>query len=164
MYNYSANVLWSPEDQSFIATIPELPGLSAFGQNREEAIQNAFEAAQGMVEVMEEDGEKIPEPQTIRSYSGQLRLRLPVSLHESLASCAEKEGLSLNQYIVYLLSVNFTAHDVVSEIRKEHERQKLTLYKVLKAHDTQSNFMGYNDLKDDSFSIASQTKLFATEN
>ena len=44
-------------------------------------------------------GEKIPEPQ--RRHTGNLRLRLPVSLHGRLAAReAEREGVSLNQWIV----------------------------------------------------------------
>jgi antitoxin HicB len=43
-------------------------------------------------------GEPIPEPQ--RRYSGNLRLRLPISLHGRLAREAEREGVSLNQWIV----------------------------------------------------------------
>lgn len=43
-------------------------------------------------------GEKLPEPQ--RRYSGNLRLPLPISLHGRLAREAEREGVSLNQWIV----------------------------------------------------------------
>ena len=37
-------------------------------------------------------------------YSGDLRIRFPKSLHRELAIRAEIEGVSLNQYVVYLLS------------------------------------------------------------
>jgi hypothetical protein len=37
-------------------------------------------------------------------YSGNLRLRLPVSLHGRLAREAEREGVSLNQWIVSRLA------------------------------------------------------------
>lgn len=37
-------------------------------------------------------------------YSGDLRVRFPKSLHRELSIRAELEGISLNQYIVYLLS------------------------------------------------------------
>ena len=38
------------------------------------------------------------------SYSGRLLLRMPRTLHEELAQAAEREGTSLNQLIVGLLS------------------------------------------------------------
>jgi len=39
-------------------------------------------------------------------YSGKISLRLPKSLHRSLANCAQEEGISLNQYILYKLAQN----------------------------------------------------------
>lgn len=37
-------------------------------------------------------------------YSGKLVLRMPKQLHADLAAAAEREGVSLNQYLVYLLA------------------------------------------------------------
>ncbi|MFW5735185.1 MAG: toxin-antitoxin system HicB family antitoxin [Oceanidesulfovibrio sp.] len=37
-------------------------------------------------------------------YSGQIRLRMPKTLHASLSRLAETEGVSLNTYLVHLLS------------------------------------------------------------
>ncbi len=48
MYKYSINVVWSDEDECYIATIPEFKGLSAFGDTQEEAIQEAFVALEGL--------------------------------------------------------------------------------------------------------------------
>lgn len=41
----------------------------------------------------------------MKKYSGQTRIRIPVSLHRRLAEQAEFEGVSLNTYIIYLLSL-----------------------------------------------------------
>lgn len=38
------------------------------------------------------------------TYSGKLLLRMPKSLHRRLAEEADRENVSLNQYIVSLLS------------------------------------------------------------
>ena len=40
----------------------------------------------------------------IEDYSGQFKLRLPKSLHKRLAEKSGEEGVSMNQYCVYLLS------------------------------------------------------------
>ena len=48
-----------------------------------------------------EEGLDIKEPQ--EEYSGQLRLRMPKSLHRQLSRKAAEEGVSLNQYVVYEL-------------------------------------------------------------
>ncbi len=127
MLMYSMNIIWSDEDEAFLATIPEFPGLSAFGETQEEAMQEALEAARGMVAVYEEDVEKIPEPRKKREYSGQTRLRLPKSLHENLAREAEAEGTSLNSYIVFLLTQNYT----VEHIQKIQKRERRQLQKVI---------------------------------
>ena len=44
------------------------------------------------------------------NYSGQFKLRLPKSLHKQLAEEAKRDGISMNQYCVYLLSQNNALH------------------------------------------------------
>ena len=104
MARFSVMVQWSEEDNAYIANVPELPGLSAFGSSHEEAIKELFIAQEAYLEVLEEDGEEIPEPDIYKPFSGQTRIRLPKSLHASLNYQARKEGVSLNTYIVQLLS------------------------------------------------------------
>ena len=53
-----------------------------------------------------EDDIQIHEPDSLEDYSGQFKLRIPRSLHRSLAEHSKKEGISMNQYCVYLLSRN----------------------------------------------------------
>lgn len=45
----------------------------------------------------------------------RLTVRLPDSLHERLKTQAEREGVSLNQYIVYTLTRAVTAADLESQ-------------------------------------------------
>ena len=44
--------------------------------------------------------------ETVENYSGQFKLRIPRSLHRLLAEHSQREGISMNQYCVYLLSRN----------------------------------------------------------
>jgi predicted RNase H-like HicB family nuclease len=60
MSRHSVIVRWSEEDQAFIATVPELPGLSAFGDTQEEALRELDIAKGAFLEVMREDGEFAP--------------------------------------------------------------------------------------------------------
>ena len=53
-----------------------------------------------------EEGIEIHEPDSLEEYSGQFKLRLPRSLHRSLAEHSQREGISMNQYCVYLLAKN----------------------------------------------------------
>lgn len=45
-----------------------------------------------------------PDEAELRKYTGELRVRFPKSLHKELVRQAELEGVSLNQYIIYLLA------------------------------------------------------------
>ena len=49
---------------------------------------------------------EIHEPDSLEEHSGQFKLRIPCSLHRSLAEHSRREGISMNQYCVYLLSKN----------------------------------------------------------
>jgi antitoxin HicB len=104
MDRYSIDIAWSEEDGGYIATVPEFPGLSAFGETWEEAAGQAREALRGFIDTYREDGLPLPEQQEKARFSGQLRLRMPASLHARLAQRAEREGVSLNQLLVSLLS------------------------------------------------------------
>lgn len=106
MDKYSTIVQWSDEDEGYIAIVPELPGVSAFGETVEEAAKELEIAKQLVLKVYRDDGCSLPEPDKLRDFSGQLRLRIPKSLHASLSAEARKEGISLNAYIGYLLSKN----------------------------------------------------------
>jgi predicted HicB family RNase H-like nuclease len=101
---YSVKIIWSEEDEAFLATIPEFPGLSAFGETQQEALEEALFVAEDMIDIKEEDGDPLPEPIYRKEYSGQFRVRLPKSLHETLAHQANDEGVSLNTHIISLLS------------------------------------------------------------
>ena len=62
-----------------------------------------------MLQAALEDGLPVREPDDLENYSGQFKLRIPKSLHRSLAEHARQEGISMNQYCVYLLSRNDAA-------------------------------------------------------
>lgn len=106
MFQYSIILQWSDEDEGYVALVPELPGISAVGDNADEAVYEVQEAASLCLEAIKEEGETLPEPKKLLDYSGQLRIRMPRSLHERLATQSKMEGVSLNSYILHLLSSN----------------------------------------------------------
>jgi len=101
---YSFRVQYSEEDGGYIALSPEFPGLSAFGETPEEAIRESETALELFLEAYSEKKKPLPEPNVLKEYSGQIRARLPKSLHERLAVRAEEEGVSLNTLMIQLLS------------------------------------------------------------
>ncbi|OIN88237.1 MAG: hypothetical protein AUJ21_11230 [Anaerolineae bacterium CG1_02_58_13] len=57
------------------------------------------DAMAGWLEISLEDGNPIPEPAPDEDYSGKFVVRLPRSLHRQLVETAEREGVSLNQFV-----------------------------------------------------------------
>jgi antitoxin HicB len=104
MNKHAISIKWSDEDNSFVATIPGITGLSAIGATREEALAELRIAAEAYFEALKAAGKPLPLPEKVTPYSGQLRLRMPRSLHAALSYEAEDENISLNTYIVMLLS------------------------------------------------------------
>ena len=76
------------------------------GETIEAAVANAVDAKKAWIEAALEEGIEIHEPDNLEDYSGQFKLRIPRSLHRSLAEHSKREGISMNQYCVYLLSKN----------------------------------------------------------
>jgi len=103
------------------ASIPDLPGCISQGDTVEEALENIEDAKRGWLETALKQGNEIPLPGHAREYSGKLLLRMARTLHRALAVRAEKEGVSLNQYINYLL-----ATALKGEERAALEKQILT--------------------------------------
>lgn len=101
---YSMQIFWSQDEESYVATCSEIEGASAFGATPQEAAAELANAIEGVVAVLQEDGEALPRVIERPKYSGQLRVRLPRSLHARLATEAEAEGVSLNTLIVSRLS------------------------------------------------------------
>ena len=72
-------------------------------------ITDAIDSKKAWIEAALEDNTPIAEPVTeaeITEYSAQFKLRIPRSLHRSLAEHAKAEGTSMNQYCLYLFSSN----------------------------------------------------------
>ena len=64
---------------------------------------------------------------------GRLTVRLPDTLHQQLTNLADKEGVSLNQYIVYALTRQSSLAYVVESVPSEEVEKQRTLYEELVA-------------------------------
>lgn len=103
---YKMEIVPEIEEGGFVAMFPDLPGCITVGDTINEVITNIIDAKKSWIEAELEEGRKIPEPKDINDYSGQFKLRLPKSLHRILAENSKREGISMNQYCLYLLSRN----------------------------------------------------------
>ncbi len=110
---YRMEIIPDTEEGGFTAWFPDLPGCLTCSETMEGIILNALDAKRAWITAALEEGIEIPEPSeehSLSDYSGQFKLRMPKSLHKSLSLNAKKEGISMNQYCVYLLAKNDAAY------------------------------------------------------
>jgi predicted RNase H-like HicB family nuclease len=62
MGRYTIEIVYSDEDNGYIAIAPELPGCSAFGENEEKALREIKVAIDLWLETAEKEGREIPRP------------------------------------------------------------------------------------------------------
>jgi antitoxin HicB len=110
-YSVRISRLAEEDGGGWLAEIPELEGCKSDGETPDEALFNIQDALEGWLEAAEEDNKPIPSPECYQheEYSGKFTLRLPKSLHRFLSKQAEREGVSLNQFILTLISFNSAA-------------------------------------------------------
>lgn len=100
---YPVTVTPDPEG-GFVVEIEDIPGCFSQGDTLEEAYENIEEARRLWLESAYEDGLDIPLPRDERRYSGKFNVRVPRGLHRKLDHLADREGVSLNQFLVSTLS------------------------------------------------------------
>ena len=116
---YPFNVYADP-DGGYVVAFPDLPGCITQVEGIEEVPALAGDARIGWIETEYELGNDIPLPSYPEEYSGKFNVRIPRSLHRSLAEAAERQGISLNQYVVAVLSRGDT------QARLENQLQEIT--------------------------------------
>jgi predicted RNase H-like HicB family nuclease len=89
---YAIVVAFSDEDQGYIATVPELPGCSAFGDTEEDAIREVKIAASLWLSAAKKAGRKAPQPIVEKQFKGRFPLRLPGGPAPQTGAGGEKEG------------------------------------------------------------------------
>lgn len=106
---YRMELLPDTAEGGYAVRFPELPGCLTCGDTLESAVRNAEDCKREWFAAALEDGIVIPEPSSADEYSGQFKLRIPKSLHKSLAEHSRAEGISMNQYCLYLLAKHDSA-------------------------------------------------------
>ncbi len=119
------------DGNAYSAQILEFPGCFSYGDTPEEAYKNLEEVAECWIEAAIEEGQQIPEPFNTANYSGRIALRLPKSLHQRAAINAEKEGVSLNQFLMAAIAEKLGEY-VGYEKGKRKEKQTVPVVYSLK--------------------------------
>ncbi|MGD0798807.1 MAG: toxin-antitoxin system HicB family antitoxin [Acidobacteriaceae bacterium] len=99
-------VLRHDEEGDVVASIAELDGCVAHGRDAAEALAELASMKRLWIESCLADGKPVPLPaeEDDALPSGKWLQRVPRTLHRKLADLAQREGVSLNQYVVSVLA------------------------------------------------------------
>ncbi|MBN1459108.1 MAG: toxin-antitoxin system HicB family antitoxin [Armatimonadetes bacterium] len=94
---YTYRVTWSEEDGEHVGLCAEFPSLSWLAPTPEGALQGVRRLVAEVVADLETGREAVPEPVSVRSFSGRFVVRVPPEVHRELAMEAAEAGVSLNR-------------------------------------------------------------------
>ena len=104
-YPFYIETLKEEDGGGYFITYPDLEGCMSDGDTVEEAIAMGEDAKLAWIKAKIEMNLSVPEPYSDENkYNGRITLRTPKSLHKLLVQNAEVESISLNQYLIFLLS------------------------------------------------------------
>lgn len=96
---YTYRVTWSEDDGEFVGLCAEFPSLSWLARTPETALRGMRRLLTETVAELKQSGEPIPEPLSIRNYSGKFIVRVPPQVHRNLALEAAESGVSINRLV-----------------------------------------------------------------
>jgi predicted RNase H-like HicB family nuclease len=94
----------SAEDGPWVAQVEELAGCTSRAKTAELATSGIQQAMSDWIRDALREGREVPEPKPVDEHSGRLLLRMPRTLHAELTRLAERESVSLNQFITDALA------------------------------------------------------------
>ncbi len=110
-------------EEGYYAEIELLEHCSGVGDTLGETYESVMVSKDLWIETALEDGLPVPEPEPAKEYGGRLLLRLPKSLHAGVARAAERDGVSINQYLVMVIS-QATAGGVARDTEEPEKSRK----------------------------------------
>ena len=98
-------ILEKYDDQGgyWVARVAELPFCMIHGNTPGEALKDIEEIKMDWIRSNLEEGHPIPEPVN-HNFSGEIRVRMPPTLHRFISDRAMIEEVSLNQFMVMALA------------------------------------------------------------
>ncbi|MBZ5503790.1 MAG: type II toxin-antitoxin system HicB family antitoxin [Acidobacteriia bacterium] len=151
--SYPVKIQFDLADNEFVAEFLDLPGCSAAGSTVAEAYERAQNAKAEWLRVAFQQGLPIPKPSEPGDHSGRILVRVPTSLHGMLADRAQLHGVSLNQYIVHLLSAGAVRDESADRLQQVIDRVEQLQWQVGKLQSymnrvvsspTQASYYGTN--------------------
>jgi predicted RNase H-like HicB family nuclease len=122
-----SRVLIPDESGGYSAEILEFPGCFAEGESADETMDALERAAKSWIQAALDHGQEIPQPFMNQGYSGKVALRLPKSFHRKCVEFAERDGTSLNQFLVSAIAARIGAEEccrrLVSQVTETVQKQ-----------------------------------------
>ncbi len=122
------------EGRGYTAEILEFSGCIAQGDTPDEAYRNLETVALEWINSALDIGQDIPQPSTNQGYAGKIALRLPRSLHRQASQMAERDGTSLNQFLVTAVAERVGAvnlyHHMDERLRESVARTTFNVIKI----------------------------------
>jgi len=103
---YTYRVTWSEEDKEYVGLCAEFPSLSWLADTQEAVLQGINNVVAEVISDMESNGEAIPEPLSVKHYSGKFTVRIPSDIHRKLAIQAAESHVSFNRLVSSKLVAN----------------------------------------------------------
>ena len=97
---YTYRVFWSDEDEGYVATVTEFPGLSHIADHQQDALNGLVGLVGDVLSDMAEAEEQPPVPLGRRRFSGKFPLRMTPEQHRRVAIEAAEAHVSINQLLV----------------------------------------------------------------
>jgi len=100
---YQVNLVFDARDKIYVARVPELENCHSHGTTPEEALSNVRDAIDLWIETARSEKIPIPEPVSVKKFSGKFVLRTSAELHSHLVQAALIHGKSMNDLVVEIL-------------------------------------------------------------
>ena len=96
---YTYRLTWSEEDGEHVGLCAEFPSLSWLDSTPEKALTGIRKVVKEVLADITKSGETIPEPISLKNFSGKFMVRVPPETHRNLAVQAAESGVSLNRLV-----------------------------------------------------------------
>jgi predicted HicB family RNase H-like nuclease len=94
---YTYRVTWSEEDSEYVALCAEFPSLSWLASSPESALKGIRKLVDEVISDLHANNEPVPDPISVKQFSGKFMVRIPPEVHRNLAIQAAEAGVSLNR-------------------------------------------------------------------
>lgn len=138
---YPALIVWSEDDNAFLATCPQLEGCIAHGETHQEALENLEDTIDAWLESAKEEGWTVPRPLTthgIAKKAGENQKRKQQEIEKLLKNALDQITLQVASEIAKKMSKDVAKVALQDRKQPAFDRQSLLSEAFMEAgsHET----------------------------